>query len=58
MSGIGLRRSLGVNWAFTTTFHLEHHLTDYQITDNVSRTTGSIGSHSPKGASFALTYRF
>ena len=58
MSGIGLRRSLGANWSFTTTLHLEHHLTDYKITDNVSGATGSIGSHSPKGASFALSYRF
>lgn len=58
LSGIGLRRSLGANWAFTTTFHLEHHLTDYRITDNVSGVKGTIGSHSPKGASFALSYRF
>ena len=40
------------------TFHLEHHLTDYKITDTVSGTTGKIGAHSPIGASVTLSYRF
>ena len=58
MSSIGLRRSLGENWALAGTFHLEHHLTDYKITDTVSGVTGKIGAHSPIGASVTLSYRF
>jgi len=58
MSSIGLRRLLGDNWAIATTFHLEHHLTDYKITDTVSGATGKIGSHTPVGVSVTLNYRF
>ena len=58
MGGIGLRRSLGENWALAGTFHLEHHLTDYKLTDTVSGATGKIGAHSPIGASVTLSYRF
>ena len=58
MGSIGLRRSLGENWALAGTFHLEHHLTDYKIADTVSGTTGKIGAHSPIGASVTLSYRF
>ena len=58
MGSIGLRRSLGENWALAGTFHLEHHLTDYKLTDTVSGATGKIGAHSPIGASVTLSYRF
>ena len=58
MSSIGLRRSMGENWALVGTFHLEHHFTDYKITDTVSGATGKIGAHSPIGASVTLSYRF
>lgn len=58
MTSIGLRRPLGAHWALTGTIHLEHHLTDYKITDTVSGATGKIGSHSPIGASILLSYQF
>jgi len=58
MSSIGLRRPLGESWVFTTTFHLEHHLTDYRIMDTVSGATGKIGSHTPVGWSATFSYRF
>jgi len=58
MGSAGLRRPLGEKWTFTATFHLEHHLTDYEITDTVSGATGKIGSHTPVGLSATLSYRF
>ena len=58
MSSIGLRRSMSLHWSFSTTFHLEHHLTDYQLRDTVSGATGKIGSHTPVGASVEFAYRF
>ncbi len=58
MSSIGLRRSMGPRWLFTATFHLEYHLTDYQLRDSVTGATGKIGSHTPVGASAAFSYRF
>jgi len=58
MTSIGLRRSLGQRWSFAATFHLDHHLTDYQIRDTVSGATGKIGSHTPVGVSATFSYRF
>lgn len=58
MTAIGLRRPVGENWSFIATFHLENHATDYKLTDRVSGTTGTIGSHSPVGISFTMGYRF
>lgn len=58
MMRTGLRRSLGDRWAFTGTFHLEHHLTDYKITDTISGASGKIGPHTPVGLSATFSYRF
>jgi hypothetical protein len=56
--GLGVRRYLGTNWAIDGTLHLEHHSTDYQLVDRVSGATGEVGSQTPWGASFGLSYRF
>jgi hypothetical protein len=58
MGRAGLRRDIGERWAFTGTFHLEHHLTDYKIRDTVSGATGTIGAHTPVGFSATISYRF
>ena len=58
MTSIGVRHPIGARWSFAATFHLEHHLTDYKIQDTVTGTTGTIGSHSPVGASVTFSYRF
>ncbi len=58
MTSIGVRRPIGERWSFAATFHLEHHLTDYKIRDTVSGATGTIGAHSPVGASATFSYRF
>ena len=58
MGSIGLRRELGSDWTLTTTFHLEHHLTDYKIVDTVSGATGKIGSHTPVGVSVTFSFQF
>ena len=49
---------MGLRWLLTATFHLEHHLTDYQLRDTVSGMTGKIGSHTPVGVSATFSYRF
>ena len=58
MAGIGLRRPLGEKWVLAPALHLEHHLTDYKITDTVSGATGTIGAQSPFSANITLSYRF
>jgi len=58
VTSAGLRRSLGDKWTFAATFHLEHHLTDYEIRDTVSGATGKIGAHTPVGLSATFGYRF
>jgi hypothetical protein len=54
----GVRRNLGDRWFLEVALHLEHHATEYTLTDRVSGVTGSIGSQTPWGASAGLNYRF
>ena len=54
--GAKLRRNIGSNLLFEATGHVEHHFTDYQLTDRVSGATGKIGSHTPLGVSLMLAY--
>jgi hypothetical protein len=54
----GIRRPIGKTWTFAAAFHLEHHLTDYAITDTDSGATGKIGSHTPVGLSATFSFRF
>lgn len=58
LGGIGMRRHLGRKFMAEVGLHLEHHGTDYQLRDRISGVTTSIGSHSPWGASAAVSYRF
>lgn len=54
----GLRRTMGQRLVLEGAMHLEHHATDYELTDRVSGARGSIGSQTPYGFSFGLSYRF
>jgi hypothetical protein len=57
-AGGGLRRRLGGNWAFDATFTIEHHSTDYQLTDVVSGARGTIGAQMPYGLALGVSYAF
>jgi hypothetical protein len=56
--GGGLRRTFGRHWALEADVTLEHHTTDYQLTDVVSGATGSIGSQTPYGVTLGVSYGF
>lgn len=56
--GGGLRRSFGQHWALEAALTLQHHTTDYQLTDLVSEATGSIGSQTPYGLTLGISYEF
>jgi hypothetical protein len=56
--GLGARRYLGERWMLDGTLHLEHHSTDYELTDRVSGATGTVSSQTPWGASVGVSYRF
>lgn len=58
MVGGGLRRSFGQHWALEAALTVQHHTTDYQLTDLVSGATGSIGSQTPYGLTLGISYRF
>ena len=56
--GGGLRRLFGEHWALEATLTLQHHTTDYQLTDLVSGATGSIASQTPYGLTLGISYGF
>jgi len=56
--GGGLRRAFGQHWALEAAVTLQHHTTDYQLTDIVSGATGSIGSQTPYGLTLGIGYGF
>lgn len=56
LGGLGLRRPIGEHWAFDATFTLEHHDTDYRLTDRISGASGAIGAHSPYGIAVGISY--
>lgn len=56
--GAGIRRHLASDLTVEFSAHIEHHRTDYQLTDRVSGATGKIGSQTPKGFSLGFSYHF
>ena len=56
--GGGLHREIGSRWLLETSLTLEHHATDYELTDRVSGARGTISSHSVYGISIGIGYRF
>jgi len=56
--GGGLRRAFGQHWASEAAVTLQHHTTDYQLSDIVSGATGSIGSQTPYGVTLGISYGF
>ena len=58
LGGVGLRRAIKQRWGFETMFTLEHHDTDYRLTDRISGASGAIGSHSPYGIAIGVSYGF
>lgn len=56
--GGGLRRAFDQHWALEGALTLQHHTTDYQLTDLVSGATGSIGSQTPYGVTLGISYGF
>jgi hypothetical protein len=56
--GGGLHREIGTRWLLETSLTLEHHATDYELTDRVSGARGTIGSQSVYGISIGINYRF
>jgi hypothetical protein len=57
-AGGGLHRSLGRRWLLDTSLTLEHHATDYVLTDRVSGARGTIGSQTVYGIGIGVSYRF
>lgn len=56
--GGGLHREIGSRWLLETSLTLEHHATDYELTDRVSGARGTIGSQSVYGIALGINYRF
>ena len=57
-AGAGFHRPLGQRWLLDTSLTLEHHDTNYQLTDSVSGASGTIGSQSVYGIAIGVSYRF
>ena len=58
LASIGARYDLSQNWRIEMAALAQYHLTDYKLTDEVSGATASIGSQTPIGVTFGISYRF
>jgi hypothetical protein len=57
-AGGGLHRALGQRWLLDTSLTIEHHDTDYQLTDRLSGARGVIGSQWVYGIAIGVSYGF
>lgn len=58
LASIGFRYDFSANWRFETAALVQHHFTDYKLTDEVSGATASMGAQTPVGIYFGISYRF
>ncbi len=54
----GFRFRFAERWALEAALRLDHHLTDWTVTDRVSGRTTDLDDYLAKGAHFGLSYRF
>ena len=57
-SSLGTSYHFSPAWSASFTGRLEHHFTDYSLTDSVSGAIRSIDSQTPVGFSLSVSYRF